>query len=253
MRGFFCGVGVELSEKYYLRLNQLNVSIMAKIKFGMMMTDARGKLGGQVFSKNRSGAYVRTKVTPVNPQSARQQANRSLLGSMSSQWSGLTEGQRRSWNEGTESWQRTNIFGDLQKPTGKNLFTALNKNRANWFGLGLLLVPPAKVEFPPINRISVSVAAGVITANVDIAEPGDLVMRYRATPPISVGISYVKNLLREVEGFTVVPGTNVITDTYVAAFGQPVVGQKIVFEFYLIAPNGQSGVPFKASTIVTAG
>ena len=24
---------------------------MAKIKFGMMMTDARGKLGGQVFSK----------------------------------------------------------------------------------------------------------------------------------------------------------------------------------------------------------
>ena len=43
---------------------------MAKIKFGMMMTDASGKLGGQVFSKNRGGSYVRTKVTPTNPQTA---------------------------------------------------------------------------------------------------------------------------------------------------------------------------------------
>lgn len=53
---------------------------MAKIKFGMMMTDARGKLGGQVFSKNRSGSYVRTKVTPVNPQTTTQQNSHCVTG-----------------------------------------------------------------------------------------------------------------------------------------------------------------------------
>ena len=42
---------------------------MAIIKFGMMMTDARGKLGGHVLSKNRGGNYVRTNNVPSNPQS----------------------------------------------------------------------------------------------------------------------------------------------------------------------------------------
>ena len=78
---------------------------MAKIKFGMMMTDARGKLGGQVFSKNRSGAYVRTKVTPVNPRTAAQPLSRSILGTLSASWSGLTEVQRRSWNAAVDDWQ----------------------------------------------------------------------------------------------------------------------------------------------------
>ena len=36
---------------------------MAKIKFGAMMVDASGKLGGQVFAKNRGGAYIRTKTS----------------------------------------------------------------------------------------------------------------------------------------------------------------------------------------------
>jgi hypothetical protein len=55
---------------------------MAKIKFGMMMTDARGKLGGHVFSKNRSGAYVRTKVTPVNGQTTAQTGVRAIFGAI---------------------------------------------------------------------------------------------------------------------------------------------------------------------------
>lgn len=55
-----------------------------KIKWGMMMTDGRGKLGGQVASKNRAGAYVRTKVTPVNPRTTQQQAIRTLFGSIAS-------------------------------------------------------------------------------------------------------------------------------------------------------------------------
>ena len=52
---------------------------MAKIKFGMMMTDASGKLGGQVFSKNRGGSYVRTKSTPVNRQSSAQMNVRGIF------------------------------------------------------------------------------------------------------------------------------------------------------------------------------
>ena len=89
---------------------------MARIKFGMMMTDARGKLGGQVFSKNRSGAYVRTKVTPSNPRSMAQMSSRSILGSLSVMWNSLTLEKVSAWNAATADWQKTDIFGDLKKP-----------------------------------------------------------------------------------------------------------------------------------------
>lgn len=97
-----------------------------KIKWGMMMTDGRGKLGGQVASKNRAGAYIRTKVTPVNPQTVAQQNIRQLFGSIASAWRSLTQAQINGWNEATEFWQRTDIFGDLKKPSGFALFQRLN-------------------------------------------------------------------------------------------------------------------------------
>jgi hypothetical protein len=43
-----------------------------KMKFGAIVTEGRGKIGGHVASKNKSGAYLRTKVTPVNRQSVAQ-------------------------------------------------------------------------------------------------------------------------------------------------------------------------------------
>src|SRR3546814_19213217 len=99
---------------------------MAKVKFGALMTDARGKLGGHVFSKNRAGSYLRTKVTPVNPQTIYQTSVRALFGAISSQWSGLSQAVRDSFNGAVADWATTDIFGDLKNPSGKALFQRLN-------------------------------------------------------------------------------------------------------------------------------
>ena len=58
-----------------------------KLKFGAIVTDGRGKIGGHVASKNRSGAYLRTKVTPSNPNTVAQVQVRSILASLSQSWS----------------------------------------------------------------------------------------------------------------------------------------------------------------------
>lgn len=230
---------------------------MAKIKFGMMMTDARGKLGGQVFSKNRSGAYIRTKVTPVNPRTDFQQANRSLLGSLSSGWSTLTEAQRNAWNGAVEQWQKTNVFGDLQKPTGKNLFTSLNKVAlANFADAVLLLTPPAKVEFPAITIESGSITASntAILITFNGAELQGSSIQVRATPPVSAGTSYVTNLLRSIgPAFEVTEGNFISTGlSYRDRFGTITVGQKIFVEVRQVAVNGQLGVPMIYELIAIA-
>lgn len=221
---------------------------MAKIKFGMMMTDARGKLGGQVFSKNRSGAYVRTKVTPVNPRSISQQANRSLLGSLSSLWSGLTDVQRNAWNGSVETWQKTNVFGDLQKPTGKNLFTSLNKVRKALFpALELQELPPIKIELPVVivRTGDYDSSTSDFSLNIERPEEGTVNVRVRATGIVSPGTTYVKNLLRQIgTSFTVVYNTPLfISAAYGAVFGLLPVGAVVYVEVTPVASNGQLGVP----------
>lgn len=229
---------------------------MAKIKFGMMMTDARGKLGGQVFSKNRSGAYVRTKVTPVNPRTTDQQANRSLLGSLSANWSALTEAQRNAWNGAVASWQKTNVFGDLIKPTGKNLFTGLNKVLLQQFPAeSMLLVPPAKVEFPAFVLVSASVdiSSGNFTIQLGGSVEVGKTYQVRATSGVSLGTSYVTNLLRGIGSAFTSGAGNVLTITtqYANKFGIVPENSAVFVEVRQVGDNGQLGVPKVISATVT--
>ena len=79
-----------------------------KILWGALVVDGRRKIGGQVASKNRGGAYMRNKVTPVNPQTAAQTAIRNRLAGLSQAWRALTAAQRAAWN---------GAVGTLREPT----------------------------------------------------------------------------------------------------------------------------------------
>ena len=82
-----------------------------KLKFGALVVDGSGKIGGQVVSSNRGGKYLRTKVTPSNPSTVAQQNARALLSSLSTQWADLTEAQRLSFNSAVSNFATTDIFG----------------------------------------------------------------------------------------------------------------------------------------------
>lgn len=143
---------------------------MALIKWGMMVVDGRGKLGGHVLTKSRNGATVRTKVTPANPQTSYQQANRALFGQLSSNWASLTEAQRKAWNEAVGAWQKTNIFGDLKSPSGRDLYISCNRNILQVEGVaidtpqlkgGVLPNAIASVDFDQVEeKIVVTMANG---------------------------------------------------------------------------------------------
>lgn len=214
---------------------------MAKIKFGMMMTDARGKLGGQVFSKNRSGAYVRTKVTPVNGQTTAQTGVRSIFGAISQQWSGLTQPQRDAFDGAVEDWARTDIFGDLKNPTGKNLYQRLN-NQLIVAGLSPITAPPLKLEMPDavVSVVNIDLTADTITLTGADANASTRVVVF-ATAPLSQGTKFVKNRLRQIDSFAgnaAVPGD--LYTAYVAKFGAPLAAQNIVFGIKYVLATGQA-------------
>lgn len=208
------------------------------------MTDARGKLGGQVFSKNRSGAYIRTKVTPVNPRTASQQKNRATLGQLSQAWSGLTDPERASWNGAVDSWAKSNIFGDSSKPTGKALFVGLNKNLIAT-QQDQLTICPDRTE-TPINDFTtahIGIATTVIQVSGEmLGSSGSLIVS--ATPPLSAGTSFLKGKFRDLVGGEISIMTGVgLWGAYVAKFGVPAVGQNIHFSVKTVSASGQVSVP----------
>lgn len=178
-----------------------------KIKWGMMMTDGRGKLGGQVASKNRAGAYIRTKVTPSNPRTSFQSTVRQNLAILSKSWHMLPEKLRNSWNAAADSgdWNRTDIFGDSRKPTGKNLFTSINLNSIRVTGNGIADVPQ-KASFSAVSTTSLAAifaeAAEAVSLSLVLQAKEDVILGTRfeiqATPPVSAGRSYFENDFRNI-------------------------------------------------------
>lgn len=222
-----------------------------KIKFGMMMTDGRGKLGGQVASKNRAGAYVRTKSIPSNPQSTPQSQVRSTFASISSLWRGLSDANRASWNEAVNNWTRTDVFGDLKTPSGFNLFMRLCTPLKNAFDDVIIqLYAPSPVELPALHTVSATVnsLAGTFSLATSVSNDVDLslyVYNVYATAPQSAGKSYVKNQYRLLGWVEADASTRDIMDMYVAKFGNIPEGANVAVRVQSLArATGQLGVPF---------
>lgn len=215
---------------------------MAKIKFGMFMTDARGKVGGQVFSKNRGGAYVRTKVTPANGQTARQSFVRQLLGAISQSWSGLTPSARDSFDGAVAQWSKTDIFGDIRNPTGKNLFTRLNINLVN-SGQPDILLAPDKVEMPFLTATAVEYGGLDMLVQSIVNTPG-AVLVVSATAPQSPGTNFFRGKYRQIGFYSgaTANAANLLPD-YVSKFGTPASGANVSFELKWVLPTGQTSIP----------
>lgn len=227
-----------------------------KVKWsGIGMVDGRGKINGSVASKNRSGAYVRTKVTPVNPQSPRQLAVRSTFATISAMWRGLGQVNRDSWNSAVEDWQRTDVFGDLKKPSGFNLFMRLCTPLHNAFNDVIIAsYAPTPVEMPAVTEVfanytispyALNLVPTIVTnARIDLDE---YVFNVYATPALSNGKSFVKNDFRLI-GYVEANATSTnVLDMYEAVFGSFNRLANVHIRIQALArATGQLGVPIDA-------
>jgi hypothetical protein len=214
-----------------------------KIKFGAIVTEGSGKLGGHVASKNRAGAYLRTKVTPSNPNTAAQSLVRSILSSLSAGWALLTEVERLSWNSAVADYQSTDIFGDIKKPSGFNLYMKLNATLMS-IGSAVLNEAPAKEELGNVylSAGAIDITDGLITLTLVGAKPAGASFRYYATPSMSAGISNAKNRFRIIADSTTALTPTALYAAYIAKFGVPTSASSVQLGIDVVGVNGQSSV-----------
>ena len=224
-----------------------------KMKFGAIVVAGRGKIGGHVASQNRAGAYLRTKVTPVNPQSGSQLTVRNRLTGFAQGWRGLTETERNSWNAAVADHAKTDIFGDLRQPSGFALYQRLNNN--------LSIIGVAPLDTPPLpSAVGVSFAESLscdetpaLSLVLNGAVPSDTKVQIWATPPMSAGKSFVKSEYRLITVLASAATTPVnLLSAYTAKFGGiGSAGQKIFVKTVAVnETTGQTGTPSQVSAIV---
>ncbi len=227
-----------------------------KIKWGSLVVDGRNKIGGHVASKNRFGSYIRTKVTPSNPRTPAQIAERNRLATLSSAFRALTTEQIAAWNDAAKLYAKTDIFGDLRVNTGLQLYVALNANLLQ-IGATTINDPPAPInaEVVFVQELSVSKTSNQILLTLSDDTPATSVMIVKATPALSPGINFVKTELRKIGTVPANSSTPVnITTMYTEKFGAiGEAGQKVFVEVYFIdTATGVASVPQKISAIITA-
>lgn len=176
---------------------------MALIKMGALAQDVRGSLNGTTFSRNKGGAYVRTKVSPVQPVSSFSSLARALFGALSQRWSTvLTQSQRQAWINFASTHTFVNVFGDAITLSGIAMYQSLNRQLGQ-IGKPFIDDPPVTFSTPAVmsSAIAGTVTAGVLSALTQATvltdtPPADYTMYVFATRPLPAGVTPQKSDFR---------------------------------------------------------
>lgn len=228
---------------------------MARVLFTAVVADMRNKLNGTVFSKNKSGAYTRTKVTPVNPQSASQTQNRQRLSRFSQLWRTLSIAQITAWNDLAKSQPfGTDVFGNPKFLSGLSLFVKLNSN-IDIAGGSQILDAPVLTTPPAAAILDVVVTSDgetLLTANVDYSlasTPSDVALAIYATRPYPVSQTFNTNLYRLVQVMDATAGAVVsFLGGYRFTFGAPPVGMQV--GVFIETIDKKSGMRIKGAEMI---
>lgn len=232
---------------------------MATVKFGTIVTDIKGKVGGNVFQGSKSGTTLKTidaiadsaKLTKAD--AGRVINTLPLTAQIAGLWRTLTDAQRASWATGAVNFPAYNRFGVAYTPSAYQVFMTLNFQVYQLTGAILYTCPiPMTVNDPP----TFSIAQPDLTS-LDVTWSGgiqtDCTIRVDATQPMAAGRSPKQSFYKciaEWPDSTTSPED--LFPAYANVFGSFPAGAKIYFRFTSISnTTGQKSVPIVVELLTT--
>jgi len=217
---------------------------MGLIKFSAVVGAASGKIGGNVFARNASGAYVRTFTMPINPNTTKQQGVRTDFADLISSWKSLTAAKQQAWEDMAPQYPYTNRLGESSQYTGQQLYNHLNMNLKT-VGATILDTPLVPETFSTTSLTSLTMVdtAGVLTtADVLLSAVGAATesVIINVTTSMSGGITKpAKGAFKQV---TIVADASVsatldIIVPYQTLYGDPQLGTNVFTRVFLINTN----------------
>lgn len=211
---------------------------MALIKTGIAIGQISCRVAGNVFSRNRGGAYVRNGAIPTRSTTPFAEAAKARLANFSKGWADLTDAQRMAWKNWATQNPVINRLGDSIRLAGNMAFVQLNTT--------IDLAGGTPITDPPIAAppLSPTVIAGTYDIGAGTFQLGWAGVTLGATECLAMeaavvdnpGVNYVENLYKLVN-VTAAAATSPLAnvDTFLAArFGTLAVGQRVFWRAYVI-------------------
>jgi hypothetical protein len=206
---------------------------MALLTLGSMVTDARGSVGGTVYSRNKGGAYARGRVVPINRATPKQTVVRNNFAANSKLWSGtLTATQRAAWTAFAAANPSVNVLGASIILSGIAMMMSLNQVLAQ-IGATLIDTPPANLNVPALATVTGATATAA-TPLIELNTASQSVVsgaKYYifATAPLAAGKTPTSSAYRFMGAYAASSAATVVafTTAYSAAFGAWTAGASI--------------------------
>lgn len=232
---------------------------MALVSFGGGILEMRGSIGANTFARNKSGAYVRARTKPINPNTDRQSVVRANMSLVSKSWFDSASGaQRIEWETFAKNMPETNKLGQVMNLSGFNQFVRSNLAAKN-AGFPSLLDGPASFVKPGEDPLMTAVgdeASQEVNVTfddnrdwVDIDEAGMIV---QVGIPQNPSVSFFNGPWRHagvIEGDSGAPPT---TPATIASPWPIVENQRIWVRCSIILDDGRLSDWFQHNSLVVA-
>jgi hypothetical protein len=203
---------------------------MALIKFGSIITDSRGKVGGLVLRMTRWGNTLNVKARTTAARTARQAIAGAILSNTATDWNTtLSESEREDWRTLAATQFSIDAWGNARALTGIALFTRVNSARLA-AGLSLITTAPADqaVTTPLTATLTITAGPTLSIAWTTTPAPANHRVKIYCTRPMSQGTIVAQKKYQFVQLSAAAAASPLdITAAYTALFGPPQGGRRI--------------------------
>lgn len=232
---------------------------MALIKFGGGITEMRGSIAGNVFARNRYGAYVRSRTKPINPNSVMQGLVRSAMSAVTEYWNTtLTAAQRTAWATYASAVAMKNKLGETVYLSGFNHFVRGNATRSR-LNLDIVSDGPTELTLPAKDTtiaVTASVATQKVTVDFDNAQSWANVADGHLCLFVGVPQMVTRNFFAgpwkyagKVDGATPTPP---VSGAQITSPFTLVLGQRLFCYLVILEADGRYSEPMYASCTIAA-
>lgn len=218
-----------------------------------------GSVGGQTYSHNRYGYYVRQRTIPTNPNTARQSTMRSIMASLTQHWSNtLTSANRAQWDNYAAAIPFTDSLGMTHFLTGFNHYVRSNSARIQ-AGLDRVDTGPSTMTLPGEDStfaITATADDQQVAVTFDDTDPlydeDGAALLVQIHQPKGTGVTFFGGPWRfadSIDGDSVTPPSTgaEITSPWTLQTGQLIVAQARVTR-----ADGRLSSPFRSASVSVA-
>lgn len=208
-----------------------------------------GSYQGITASRNRYGQYIRSRATPVQPNTVAQLNQRARMTTNSAAWRGLTAGQKAGWLSLGLAISRTDALGQSYTLNGFGAYCSVNNNKLD-AGDAAVSDAPSIVTPADLTTATVTLTAAAFSVAYTATPLGAGVRLFAwVSPQTSAGRTFCGDYRLLTVSAAAAASPLVLTTLYTAKFGVPVVGNRIFLSLQTYQ-GGFKGSPFNVSQVV---